>query len=354
MLVALLHTKPTLRAEYLLECMSKGIRSCGDKVLWVKDLKQCQTELAKVDCAVQVCYPNQHKKNEPKKNSPANLRVTANTILTKQKKPVLTIDTGFINNQSDYELEVARGSTTPNVLFDIDNKDTYQNVLLKIYYEVGWQGLKNYAQYLNDNSPGDRWQELGSELKPWRQSGEHILLVGQTFKGLSSQHVNIGDWYRDVIREIRQHTARKILFRHHPRIVKRRPNEPEGRVTEDRELILKAIGKVKNFTWSSGWTMKEDLENAWAAVVFSSNAGVQSVVAGIPTFALDAGCMAWPVADHDLRRIETPSKPSREQWAKNIAYAQWNASELISGASWRHLRPFVESYDPAKQKERPY
>lgn len=346
MRVALLNTKATLRAVYLLECFAEGIKKAGDEPIWFDNSKALARELKGIDCGLQVCFPNRHKARHNTKQ--ANFRLDSNTQFAAAKKRIITIDTGFIRNQSDYELDAGAANRRHQVLFDIDNKDTYEQVLLEIYYEIGFDGLKRHADYCNDNVTGDRWQKLGGNalLAPWREKGDHILVMGQTLFGLSSQHVNIYDWYAQVVREIRKHSNRTIVLRQHPRLTKIR--EGGSRTEKDRKQILRALGRVKNFEWSQGWTTEEDLKGAWASVVFSSNAAVSSVRHGIPVFVGDRSCMAWEVGNHSLAEIENPAMPDRTLWAHRLAYAQWTCQEMIDGEPWSHLRPHATK--PPKNK----
>ncbi len=333
MRIALLNTKDTLRARYLLECFAAGAARHGDTCYWVDKLHGCRERLADADVGVQVCFPNRNHKEVEQ----AIFRRRVNEVLHAAGKRVLTIDTGFVKNQSEYELKVGAPNRRHEVLFDIGNKETYERVLLDIYYEVGYDGLKRNADYGNADSPADRFADLGVPLKPCRTGGEHVLLIGQTFHGQSSQHTDIFRWYGDTVRELRKHTDREIVFRQHPRVIKIRGEK--SRAEKDRNAIKQFLPHgLKHWSWSRGWLIEEDLQNAWAAVTFTSNAGVTAVLEGVPTFAGDKVSMVWPVANHSLDKINRPATPDREQWARDLAYAQWNAGEMRSGACWGHLR----------------
>lgn len=338
MKVAILNTKETLRARYLLESFEKGVRQHGDETRWANSHTDYEDVIRWCDVGLQVCYPNLHKSSDKKAHVVGQFRVQANDLAYKLGKRIITIDTGFIRNQSDYELDVAASTRRHKVLFDMDNRDTYEAVLKDIYYEVGFDGIKRRADYCVRKAPEDRWRDLNVEMRPWRTDGDHILLIGQTLFGLSSQKVNIYDWYRLAVKRIRAQTNRLIVFRHHPRLVKIRA---EGsRLDKDRREITKALGSPKGFEWSQGWTMADDLKNAWCAVNYTSNAGVQAVLKGVPVFAGSDGNMAWEVANQDVKmvNIESPSFPERKQWVYNLAYAQWNVAEMIEGKPWQHLR----------------
>jgi len=53
--------------------------------------------------------------------------------------------------------------------------------------------------------------------------------------------------------------------------------------------------------------------------------------------------LAWDVGSDNLKQVETPSKPDREQWLHNLAYANWTIEEVRNGTVWRRFRPHIES-----------
>lgn len=338
LLVGICHSKDTLRAHHLFDCFQQGVISSGDNVIWIDKYDNAEKLLDKVDVAVTVCYKNRWHKNVIE----SKFRELVIDGMKQRNKRVIVIDTGFVQNQTQLEIRTGYGRDQKNPLFDIDRVDTYKNVLQNIYYEIGLDGLKRYANYYNENSPNDRWLALNTPIKPWKHlatDSGNILIVCQTYHGLSSQHVNIFDWYRKTALTLRKLTDRQIIFRQHPRNTK---VGREGRRRKDKEEILKCLGgSLSRFSFSTKPSIEEDLKEAFACIVFSSNAGVLSVLEGIPTFSCDEGSMAWDVSHHSLKFINDPKTFDREQWAYNLAYSQWNCAEMIEGKPWRHLRPFA-------------
>ena len=47
--------------------------------------------------------------------------------------------------------------------------------------------------------------------------------------------------------------------------------------------------------------------------------------------------MADAIANFDLDDIVDPPLPDRQQWAHDLAYAQWTVTELRAGLPWVHL-----------------
>ena len=73
-----------------------------------------------------------------------------------------------------------------------------------------------------------------------------------------------------------------------------------------------------------------------AALGHGSNAAVESVILGTPVF-VDRASAAALVGLTDLKQIENPVYPDRQQWLNNLAYNQWNEQELVDGTLWRML-----------------
>jgi len=175
------------------------------------------------------------------------------------------------------------------------------------HYAAGFNGLNGRADFRNAGSPGDRAAQLSVTLQPWRRSGEHILLCGQVPWDASVNHINFNQWLEVTRKTLRDATARPVRFRPHPQIAK-----PD-------------------------LSLEEDLEDCWAVVTFNSNAAVEAAIRGLPIFAVDAGSMAYPIANKDVSQIDRPHTPERMQWLNNLAYTQWTPQEMREGLAWSHL-----------------
>lgn len=338
MKILLCLTKQTERGKYILESFAKGCREHGDRTQWLLSVQDADEYVRECDVAVQICTSNEHD-NRP--GSPA-FRHHIRKRLDKHGKRCIVIDSGFLKTQTDLELaEDVSKSSRP---FNTGIRATFDRVDESVYYQVGYDGLKGVADYYNEDSPPGRWQSLNTKLEPWiktnlpgARDNRHILMLGQTYHGASSQHVDIYDWYRKAAEDIRKVSKRHIIFRQHPRLFKN-----SRRRSRDLNRVQRALGKSRPYTVSTRWTLDEDLENAFAVVVFSSNAGIIPVIKGIPTFVGDKACMAKPVSAGKLHSIEEPRHPNRDQWAYNLAYCQWNCAEMANGDCWSHFREYAE------------
>lgn len=182
------------------------------------------------------------------------------------------------------------------------------------YYAAGFGGLNGRANFRNKGMPGDRFKALGVELKPWRD-GEHVLLCAQVPWDASVDHVDYLPWLAHTADVLLKVSKRPVVFRAHPMASLPAPNGCR----------------------SSSGSLEKDLEGAHAVVSFNSNTGVDAVLNGVPAFAFDEGSMVYGLCNRTLDAINDPRKPEREQWANDLAYAQWLPSELAEGKTWGHL-----------------
>ncbi len=187
------------------------------------------------------------------------------------------------------------------------------------YYMLGWGGLNGRANYYNANSPADRWRKLKIRVEPWRTNGSHIVLCGQVPWDASVQHSDHAVWCRETALQIKALTDRPIVFRPHPM----------------QPAAIDMTGLPVRISHAA--LLAEDMQNAWAVVTFSSNAGVEATLAGIPAFVVDPGAMGYSLLNRDLAQIESPAMPDRQQWLYDLAYTQWNIQEIAEGRAIRHL-----------------
>lgn len=182
------------------------------------------------------------------------------------------------------------------------------------HYAAGFNGLNGRANFKNKGMTDERWRALNTPLRPY-SPGTHIILCGQVPWDASvegSQHVR---WLKSTASNLRKITGRPIVFRPHPKA--QVPHIPGC-----------------EFPRAS---LEDDLMRAHAVVCFNSNSSVEAAIHGKPVFVFDEGAMTWEIANRGLLDIDTPVFPKREQWAWNLANAQWTPQEMRDGYTWRHL-----------------
>lgn len=153
----------------------------------------------------------------------------------------------------------------------------------------------------------ERWAALGVELQPWRADGSHILVCGQ--RGIGSPTMaSPANWHELTAAKLRTMTKRQVRVRTHPG--NNAPAVP----------------------------LADDLRGAWACVIWSSGAGVQALVAGIPVF-YDAPHWICEGAACKVSALEEPfmHHAARLTAMQRMAWAQWSLAEIASGEPFRRL-----------------
>jgi hypothetical protein len=193
-------------------------------------------------------------------------------------------------------------------------------------WKVGLNGINKGAFFStgNDNS---RAKLLGLNLKPWRTTGEHILICGQHERSLQWQNMpDMTQWIKNTIVEIRKFSDRKIIVRPHPRCAIQTVENYFNNVS--RQIPTKQQGTYDDYGMS--------FNDAHAVINWSSNPGIHSVINGVPAF-VGPSSLAHDVANHSLDTIENPSTPDREQWLNDYAHTEWNIQEISSGIPLKYL-----------------
>lgn len=176
-----------------------------------------------------------------------------------------------------------------------------------------------------------RWttisNRLGISLKPWRATGDHILICLQRNGGWSMKGLSVQTWLDQTILAIREHNRRiPIVVRPHP---------------GDKKIRNTLKINYKNVFLSNKKDIKDDLKNAWATVVYNSSPAVASAIEGIPVFVTDPmpeTSQSKEIANTDLRKINDPDMPDREKWIQRLAMCHWNFEELSNGTAWQFFR----------------
>lgn len=148
---------------------------------------------------------------------------------------------------------------------------------------------------------------------PKRQHGSKILLAAPDEKPCIFYGIDLDQWIDQTIKTIKQYTDRPVVLRH------RNPSR-QNRIVNNLESAL---------------------EDVHAVVTFNSIAATESILAGVPAFALAPCNAARPVANTDLSRIDDPWWPDSDQihaWACHLAYGQFHNDELQDGTAIRILQ----------------
>ena len=201
-------------------------------------------------------------------------------------------------------------------------------------WKIGINGINREADFHNDSVDGERWKKFNIKLKPWKQTGEDILICGQN--GNSHQWRNnpvMSKWFDQQITEIRKYTDRSIVIRPHPR--------NHIAIDTAKYKNVKIVGPKRDKNTYDDTDLAERLKSAWALVSHSSNPAMTAVFSGIPVYVSEAS-LSYDVGNKTFENINNPIMPDRQHWANCLAYTEWWTEEIEQGLPWKRIRKGLE------------
>ena len=210
------------------------------------------------------------------------------------------------------------------------------DILEDQWYRIGVNGfLADTGRFFRQNQSysSDRWKMISSklkvDLKPWKEDGNYVVVALQLPGDASLRGINITKWAADTVEELRKYKDRQIIVR-----------TPQLDREFDRDNILR-ITKIEGVSLQQGTkdNLITTLDNAYATVTYSSGFGIDSVIRGVPTIAMDPGSFAYSLGNNKLSQIENLVRTNdRQQWLNNLSYGQWSRKEVKDGRAWTHIR----------------
>jgi hypothetical protein len=288
-----------LEKPLILDYFCQGVIAVGDTAVAHK-------EMSVLDCDVALIQGFVH--NDGKQMPHLNLRKSAIDRQYKNGKRSLVVDSNLF-------LYVNKTNPLHYLRYSFDG----------VFPTTGF--------YFDKDIDPSRWikisRNLNLNLKPWRTSGNHILLCLQRNGGWSMGGVSSIDWMNLTIASIRKYSNRPIVVRAHP-----------------GDKKIKSILKInhKNVLLSTKENLVDDLRGAWATVVYNSSPSVASILEGVPAFLTDTipqHSQSFDVANTDISNIENPVMPNRQAWVERLAMCHWNFDELKSGEAWQFFKKYI-------------
>ncbi len=171
------------------------------------------------------------------------------------------------------------------------------------YYRIS----KNSIQLNNlTNTCDKRLQKLNIKFKKHQKNGSKILLCPQSDIFFRLNGMTRESWIKNTITEIRKYSNRPIEIR-------------EKKMT------------------NTEYEFNKSLENVHAVVVYTSIAGVQSVINGVPSFATGDGVSKF-FSSGKLENIDNPQIPENiYAMASALANNQWTLNEIKNGLPHNQL-----------------
>ena len=191
-----------------------------------------------------------------------------------------------------------------------------------VFNDIWYRIIKNNTQknYIDtDEKHKERFKLIyqqiteGLNLKPWRKSGRHILVIPPSQHTAFWYNLCRHEWTDSIVKEIKKYTDREVRVRS-----KYKDNADFG------EKQTKSLS--------------EDLQDCWAIVSWHSMCASEAVVKGIPSFS-SVHSPAAPVSLKltELNQIENPITPDREQWLYSLLGSQFTLSEMKSGFAYKYI-----------------
>ena len=181
-----------------------------------------------------------------------------------------------------------------------------------VVFEHSWTGQEGvYACCLeHHNGAGiwhvgqeTRWPSFGIDVKPWRTSGEHVLVIPQRGMGVPPIAMPRG-WTTDIATRLAAKTKRPIVIRYPQDRI--HPIEPEFR---DAHAIV---------TWASGGAVK-------------------AIINGYPVFYEMPHWIGAYAAIHGIESLECPYLGERETFLHRLSWAMWRTHEIADGTCLKCL-----------------
>lgn len=207
----------------------------------------------------------------------------------------------------------------------MDSSETYM-------FRVGYGDCTGTGNFLNDGSDSQRYNWLKQafefeEKEPVFDDDKPILFLLQSERGWQyNDDLPYYVYARKIVKQIRNITDKKIILRAHPNL----DRNPTEMIREGYDNIeIERADKARR-------TVIDSIRQAGAVVTHSSSAVCESIVEGIPTFALDERCVVYDACEHDLTKL---NKLNEIDWSKrsqnlyNWGYTSWTVDEM-SNPDW--------------------
>ena len=194
-------------------------------------------------------------------------------------------------------------------------------------FRLGMNDCVGTGDFFNKDMPSERYETFKknfnfTEKDPIINKDGEILFLLQSEKGWQyNDTIPFWKYARKTIEHIRRNTKRNITIRAHPNPDRERP-----------EAIAEGFKNIKiEYADKARKTVLDSIRSSFAVVTHSSSAAVESIVEGIPTFALDERCIAYNACENNLELLEDIEKynwSNRMQSLNNWAYTSWHVNEF--------------------------
>jgi hypothetical protein len=281
--------------EELMNCFRDGVKSCGDTAIEFRS----NVEIPQLDAGFVLGYTLEN-----------NYRKRIIDTLKIQKSKIIYVDS--------------------NIFSYGKNAHYYHRYSVDSVYPV--DGEYFLGNKLNQLKTKEILEFHNLELKPWRTTGNNILILSQKTHSWNMLSKNGLEWTLEMIKRVRKVTDRQIVVRLHP---------GDKKFNQKNELEILKVFRNKGIVVSKNADIRDDLKSAWCSVGYNSTPNCVSVLEGVPVY-LDDPLNSWAkdVGFDDLSLIENPPLVDRSVWLDKISTIHWSNDEIRNGSYWRKFKEF--------------
>lgn len=175
------------------------------------------------------------------------------------------------------------------------------------YYSLSWNARQATDDLWKREAHADRFAALEEPLKPWRKTGDVILVLAPSKKHARLLGLDLEPWCHQVKRTCEERTNKRIIVQ-----VKTYGQEPTPRQLMQRESVALVIG-------------------------FNTKSMCEALLEGIPILSLGP-CVVNRMGLRDLVQINDPFYPdNRADFFSRLAYHQWRLDEIAAGLPFHNV-----------------
>lgn len=208
-----------------------------------------------------------------------------------------TVIRNILNNEALLKIKM-----TKNLPFwFIDSGYTNFLHTSKMWHRVVYNHI--HHGMLSDNFPADRLSMFTTFPKPWRTSGNDILVIEPSRYTCDLFNFKLNTWKQEIKDALAQHTDRKIKFR------------------------SKSSKKLRNNLYE--YLLESDY---YCVINYASGSAIESIWAGIPTITLGKH-VSNAITGNSCSQINNLYRGPIGNWLCALSYSQFNFAQLKDGTA---------------------
>lgn len=199
----------------------------------------------------------------------------------------------------------------------------------------------HYGEFgIPEDPDNKRWSRMSKKLKiklkPWRKTGDYILIPLQMPFDAAMMGINMWDWATEMITRVRSVTDMPIAIKIHPKL---REGSFHKKEMNNFIKFLKTINDVDILPQKT--SAIASLSNAWCVISYTSGFSVDAIQHGVPVITTSKGNFVYDISSHEPEDVLDPELGDRLNWFRRYSYAQWSLNELANGKAWKHIKRFI-------------